>query len=61
MDIPEIETVLIEKNTTGLAFGAKGVGEITLIPTSPAVQNAYYKRDGVFRTKLPLENTAYSK
>lgn len=61
MDIPEIETVLIEKNTTELAFGAKGVGEITLIPTSPAVQNAYYKRDGVFRTKLPLENTAYSK
>lgn len=60
-DIPEIETVLIEKNKAELAFGAKGVGEIPLIPTSPACQNAYFKRDGIFRTRLPLENTAYSK
>lgn len=60
-DVPEINTVIVEKNKAELAFGAKGVGEIPLIPTSPAVQNAYYKRDGIFRTKLPLENTAYSK
>lgn len=59
-DVPEIEIALIEKNKAELAFGAKGVGEIPLIPTSPAVQNAYYKRDGVFRTKLPLENTSYN-
>ncbi len=60
-DIPEIHTTIVEKNNAELAFGAKGVGEIPLIPTSPAVQNAYYKRDGIFRTSLPLENTAYSK
>ena len=60
-DIPEIETVLIEKNHAELAYGAKGVGEIPLIPTSPAVQAAYYKRDGIFRTTLPLEHTAYRK
>ena len=60
-DIPEVETILIEKNHAELAYGAKGVGEIPLIPTSPAVQNAYYKRDGIFRTKLPLEHTAYRK
>ncbi len=60
-DIPEIETVLIEKNKAELAYGAKGVGEIPLIPSAPAMQNAYYKRDGIFRTSVPLENTAYSK
>ena len=60
-DIPEIETILIEKNNNELAYGAKGVGEIPLIPTSPAAQGAYYKRDGIFRTSLPLENTPYSK
>ena len=59
-DVPEIETILVEKNHSELAYGAKGVGEIPLIPTSPAVQAAYYKRDGIFRTKLPLEGTAYN-
>jgi selenium-dependent xanthine dehydrogenase len=59
-DVPEIETILVEKNKAELAYGAKGVGEIPLIPTSPAAQAAYYKRDGIFRTSLPLENTPYS-
>ena len=57
--VPEIKAMVIEKNTNDLSYGAKGVGEITCIPTAPAVQGAYYKFDGVFRTKLPLENTFY--
>ncbi len=56
---PKIETILVERNPAELAYGAKGVGEIPLIPTSPALQGAYYKRDGFFRTSLPLEHTAY--
>ena len=32
-----------------------------VIPTAPAVQNAYYRWDGNFRTTLPLENTPYSR
>lgn len=59
--VPEIKAMVIEKNTNDLSYGAKGVGEITCIPTAPAVQGAYYKFDGVFRTKLPLENTFYKK
>jgi selenium-dependent xanthine dehydrogenase len=59
-DIPEIETIIIEKNPSELAYGAKGVGEIPLIATSPAAQGAYYKRDGIFRTSLPLEKTPYT-
>ncbi|MCR1952592.1 selenium-dependent xanthine dehydrogenase [Clostridium sp. DSM 100503] len=59
--VPEIETILIEKNKSSLAYGAKGVGEIVVVPAAPAMQGAYYKLDGEFRTKLPLENTYYRK
>lgn len=60
-DVPEIESIIIEKNKESLAYGAKGVGEIVVIPTAPAVQGAYYKYDGKFRTSLPLKETAYKK
>lgn len=59
--VPEIEVKLIEKNKRDLAFGAKGIGEIASIPAAPAVQNAYFKKDGKFRVTLPLEDTAYNK
>ena len=59
---PEIKSIIVEKNQGGeLACGAKGIGEICSIPTPPAVQLAYYNRDGVFRTALPLEGTPYSR
>lgn len=60
-DMPEIETVIIEKNPSLLAYGAKGIGEISAIPTAPAVASAYYKYDGKIRLQLPLEETAYRK
>ena len=59
--VPEIVPIIVEKNKALEAYGAKGVGEITTIPTAPACQGAYYALDGVFRTKLPLENTFYKK
>ena len=59
--VPEIETILVEKNPDSLAYGAKGVGEIVTIPTAPAVAGAYFRRDGVFRTELPLSGTPYSR
>ena len=59
--VPEIVSIIVEKNTEELAYGAKGVGEIVVIPTAPAVQGAYYKFDGEFRTELPLKRTAYKK
>ncbi|MBR0026576.1 MAG: selenium-dependent xanthine dehydrogenase [Clostridia bacterium] len=60
-DVPEIETIIVEGSNSPLAFGAKGIGEITSIPTAPAVQLAYYNYDGKFRTELPLEDTPYSR
>ncbi|MGL5615981.1 MAG: selenium-dependent xanthine dehydrogenase [Sarcina sp.] len=61
ISVPEIVPIIIEKNHSELSFGAKGVGEIVCVPTAPAVQNAYYNFDKVFRTKLPLGETAYRK
>lgn len=58
---PEVESIIIEKNQDSLAYGAIGIGEITSIPTAPAVQGAYYRLDGQFRTSLPMEDTAYRK
>ena len=60
--IPDIHAIYVEKDALlPVAWGAKGIGEIAAIPTAPAVQGAYYALDGVFRTKLPLENTWYRK
>jgi len=56
---PEIETMLVGRDGGSFAAGAKGVGEIAAIPGAPAIQLAYYKYDGKFRTSLPLEDTAY--
>lgn len=58
---PDVESVIVEKPGIPVAYGAIGVGEITSIPTAPAVALAYYLRDGEFRTVLPLSNTPYSK
>ncbi len=59
--VPDVESIIIEKPGIDVAYGAIGIGEITSIPTAPAVQNAYYKMDGMKRTVLPLEHTPYCK
>ena len=58
---PDVVPIIIDRRMNGPAFGAKGIGEISSIPTAPAVQLAYYNRDGKFRTSLPLEDTPYSR
>ncbi len=60
--MPPVKSYLIEKNAhDGVAYGAKGIGEIVCCLAAPAAQNAYYKKDGVFRYKYPLDNTFYRK
>jgi len=45
----------------GAAYGAKGIGEISAIPTAAAIAGAYFARDGKLRTRLPLEDTPYQR
>ena len=59
--IPKIESIIVEKNQAELAYGAKGVGEITSVPTAPAVAGAYLRLDGKIRPDLPLAHTPYSR
>lgn len=62
--IPELEVILCEpeeKDKLPFSLGAKGCGELCMIPTAPACAHAYYKYDGKFRQSLPLKDTYYRK
>ena len=58
---PPIESIIIEKPGVDVACGAIGIGEITSIPTAPAIAAAYYRWNGQFQTTLPLTGTPYAK
>ncbi len=61
-DVPELEVRLVQgPGKIPLAFGAKGCGELCMIPTGAACAHAYYRMDGVLRTSMPLQNTFYKK
>ena len=58
---PEIKAIVVEKPGLQVAGGAIGIGEITSIPTAPAIADAYFRLDGQRRFSLPLDNTPYSR
>ena len=59
-EVPDIVPIIVEKPGLDVASGAKGIGEITSIPTAPAIADAYYRLDGEKRYSLPLDNTPYN-
>ncbi|MBR6452649.1 MAG: selenium-dependent xanthine dehydrogenase [Lachnospiraceae bacterium] len=61
---PELDVILCEpkeEDKLPVSLGAKGCGELCMIPTAPACALAYYRYDGKFRQELPLEDTPYRK
>ncbi len=60
-EIPEIKPIIVEKDAGKVAFGAKGIGEISAIPVVPAVAGAYYALDGIERKVLPMQDTPYCR
>jgi len=56
-DMPEVEVILVEDPEPAGPFGAKGVGEIGLVPTAAAVASALAAFDGVRRTALPMRDS----
>ncbi len=52
---PEIISFIVEHPTTDGPYGAKGVGEIVIIPTPPAITNAIYHATGVRFDTLPVD------
>ncbi len=52
---PRIISHIVEHSTSTGPFGAKGVGELPSIPTSPAITNAIYRATGVRVRSLPVD------
>lgn len=63
-EAPELDVILCvpeEEKKLPYSLGAKGCGELCMIPTAPACALAYYRLDGEFRQSLPLAGTYYRK
>jgi xanthine dehydrogenase molybdenum-binding subunit len=59
-DVPPIEVELVEVPQPKSPYGIKGVGEIGLVPTAPAVAAALRDYDGLWRTSLPMRHKSAS-
>ncbi len=54
LDVPMIDTVIVEVPNPGHPFGVRGVGESNIIPPVPAIANAIYHATGVRMNTLPM-------
>jgi len=54
LDLPMIDTILVEKTNPDHPFGAKGVGEVCIVPPPGAIANAIHNAVGVRVTNLPM-------
>jgi CO/xanthine dehydrogenase Mo-binding subunit len=52
---PKITSFVVEHASAEGPYGAKGVGEIVIIPTVPAITNAIYNATGVRIDRLPVD------
>jgi len=58
---PEITSIIVEHPISSGPYGAKGVGEISSIPTTPAITNAIYNAVGVRVDKLPVDQEVIAR
>jgi xanthine dehydrogenase molybdenum-binding subunit len=54
LDLPLIETVIVEVANPAHPLGIRGVGEVSIVPPPAAVANAIYNAVGVRMTQLPM-------
>ena len=54
LDLPMIDTVIVEVANNGHPFGVRGVGEVPLVPPMAAVANAISHAVGVRTNRLPM-------
>jgi xanthine dehydrogenase molybdenum-binding subunit len=55
--MPEMDLIFIEEADPECPHGARGVGEIGLVPTAPCIAGALYKYDGIVRNELPMRDS----
>ena len=58
LDLPMIDTVIVEVPNPGHPFGARGVGEANIVPPPGAIANAIYRAAGVRMRRLPMNPPA---
>ena len=54
LDLPMIDTVIVEVANPGHPFGVRGVGEVCIVPPMGAVANAIHNAAGVRMDVLPM-------
>ncbi|MBK9926094.1 MAG: xanthine dehydrogenase family protein molybdopterin-binding subunit [Anaerolineales bacterium] len=54
LDLPMIDTILVEVANPGHPYGVRGVGEVPIVPPPAAIANAIYNAIGVRMTELPM-------
>jgi len=54
LDVPMIDTVIVEVPNPGHPFGVRGVGEVPIVPPAAAIANAIYRAIGVRLTHAPM-------
>ena len=54
LDLPMIDTVIVEVANPGHPYGVRGVGEVCIIPPMAAIANAIHDAVGVRLTELPM-------
>lgn len=54
LDLPMIDTVLVEVPNPGHPYGVRGVGEVPIVPPPAALANAIYRATGKRMTDLPM-------
>ncbi len=58
---PEITSIVVEHPVASGPYGAKGVGELVSIPTTPAITNAIYHAVGVRFDRLPVDQEVIAR
>ena len=58
LDVPMIDTVILEIPNPGHPFGVRGVGEASIVPCLAAIANAIYDATGVRMYQLPMSPSA---
>ncbi len=54
LDLPMIDTVIVEVPNPGHPYGVRGVGEVPIVPPPAAIANAIYRATGKRMTDLPM-------
>ena len=54
LDLPMIDTVIVEVANPSHPYGVRGVGEVCIVPPMAAISNAIYNAIGIRMTRLPM-------